>query len=116
MYGEDIDWCKRFQLADWRVVFFAGAEAVHYGGGSSANAPVRFFVELNRANLQYWQQYHGPISRRLNAAANWLNHFLRIIGWSLIYVAQSSKREKARREVKQNAASLQSPFTSAELL
>ncbi len=111
MYGEDIDWCKRFQLAGWRVVFFADAEAVHYGGGSSANAPVRFFVELHRANLQYWQKYHGPAARLLNATANSLNHVIRIMGWGLVYLAQSSKREKARREVKQNAASLQNIFT-----
>lgn len=42
MYGEDIDWCKRFHQCGWRVVYFAGAEALHYGGASSSAAPVRF--------------------------------------------------------------------------
>ncbi|MGC1383774.1 MAG: hypothetical protein WA823_08350, partial [Candidatus Acidiferrales bacterium] len=61
--------------------------------------------------LQYWQKYHGPAARLLNATANSLNHVIRIMGWGLVYLAQSSKREKARREVKQNAASLQNIFT-----
>ncbi len=46
MYGEDMDWCYRFHEAGEKVVFFAGAGAIHYGGGSSSNAPLRFYLEL----------------------------------------------------------------------
>jgi GT2 family glycosyltransferase len=42
MYGEDVDWCKRFRQKGWKVVFFGEAEALHYGGASSANAPIKF--------------------------------------------------------------------------
>ena len=55
MYAEDVDWCKRFHLAGWRVVFYPEARALHYGGASSKNAPARFLVEKQRANLQYWK-------------------------------------------------------------
>jgi len=52
MYGEDMDWCKRFWKNGWPIRFYPGAEAIHYGGASSANSPVRFHVEMQRANLQ----------------------------------------------------------------
>jgi hypothetical protein len=44
------------------VVFYPEARALHYGGASSKNAPARFLVEKQRANLRYWKKYHGRIS------------------------------------------------------
>ena len=32
MYGEDMDWCRRFWQCGWQVVFVPAAEAIHYGG------------------------------------------------------------------------------------
>ena len=58
MYGEDMDWCKRFWAGGWKVTFVPSAEAIHYGGASSANAPVRFYIERQRADLQYWKKHH----------------------------------------------------------
>lgn len=60
MYGEDIDWCKRFRLAGWPAVFYPGARAVHFGAASSSRAPVRFYIEKQKANLAYWRKHHGP--------------------------------------------------------
>jgi hypothetical protein len=62
MYAEDMDWCKRFWELGWQVVFVPAAEAIHYGGGSSANAPVRFYIEKHRASLQYWRKHHSRFS------------------------------------------------------
>jgi GT2 family glycosyltransferase len=58
-YAEDVDWCKRFQDANWKVVFVPEATATHFGGGSSAQAPLRYSVELIRANVFYWRKHHG---------------------------------------------------------
>ncbi len=41
-----MDWCKRYWDKGWKLVFVAHACAIHYGGGSSANAPVRFYIEM----------------------------------------------------------------------
>ena len=59
MYGEDIDWSYRFYRATRERVFFAEANAIHYGGASSANSPVRFHIEMYRAMGQYWRKHHG---------------------------------------------------------
>jgi GT2 family glycosyltransferase len=110
MYGEDMDWCKRFHENGWRVVFYPEAEATHYGGGCSANDPLRFSVEQQRANLQYWKKYHGRISLLLYAVAVWLGHAVRLTGWSLIGLAKSSARTRARYEVKHNFECMRRTF------
>jgi GT2 family glycosyltransferase len=63
MYGEDVDWCRRCWKAGWQVVFFPGAEAVHYRGASSAIEPVRTAVGQQRSLLHYWSKHHGPFGR-----------------------------------------------------
>jgi len=59
MYGEDVDWCRRCWKAGWQVVFFPGAEAIHYGGGSSAAEPLRSAVAQQQSILYYWSKHHG---------------------------------------------------------
>ena len=59
MYGEDMDWCRRFWVAGWKLYFVPTAKIIHYGGGSSSNSPVRFFIEKQRADLQYWKKHHS---------------------------------------------------------
>jgi hypothetical protein len=62
MYAEDMDLCLRYRRAAWRVTFLPRAEIIHYGGASSDRAPVRFWIEQQRASLQYWKKHHGVAS------------------------------------------------------
>jgi len=59
MYGEDLDWCRRCWKAGWRIVFFPGAKAIHYRGGSSSAQPLRFAVAQQKSVLHYWRKHHG---------------------------------------------------------
>jgi GT2 family glycosyltransferase len=58
-YAEDIDWSKRFWDAGWKLMFVPDATATHFGGGSTANAPLRYSIEILRATLKYWRKHHG---------------------------------------------------------
>lgn len=58
-YAEDVDWCKRFWDKGWRVTFVPDATAIHFGGASSGNAPLRYSVQMLRANLEYWRKHRG---------------------------------------------------------
>jgi GT2 family glycosyltransferase len=102
MYAEDIDWCSRFWSAGWRVVFYPDAKSVHYGGGSSANDPLRFSLEQGRANLQYWRKHHGTASSVMYLATVLLGHALRAAGWGLISLIRPGGREKAVLQIKRN--------------
>lgn len=87
MYGEDMDWCKRFWAKGWPLVFVPDAEAVHYGGASSAGAPVRFFIEKQRADLQYWRKHHSWVARQCYFGVAFVYHSLRVVGYALAWLA-----------------------------
>jgi len=115
MYAEDVDWCQRFNMADWRVVFYPEAKAVHYGGASSANAPSRFNVELQRANLQYWKKYHGRVSLLFYLLIACLSYTIRLTGWAGVYLTKKSSHSRATNEVKQYLKCLRWVFDSRTL-
>jgi GT2 family glycosyltransferase len=59
MYGDDVDWCRRCWNAGWEVVFYPGAQAIHYRGKTTAPYPVRFAVAQQRSVLYYWSKHHS---------------------------------------------------------
>ena len=106
IYGEDIDWSYRYHQAGWRVVFFPGAAALHYGGASSSNAPIRFYIEMQQANLQYWEKHSRPPAKFAYLACSWIHHVLRVVGYTAVYAVQRSKRAMAGYKVKRSVASI----------
>src|SRR5260370_5905585 len=44
MYGDDLDWSKRFRDAGWKVIYFPEAESLHYGGRRKGRGPLLTFV------------------------------------------------------------------------
>jgi hypothetical protein len=78
-YMEDVDWCRRFWNRGWRVSFVPEATAVHYGGGSTANAPLHYSIQYHRANLKYWQKYYGPAGWCGYLGIATLHHALRLV-------------------------------------
>jgi GT2 family glycosyltransferase len=106
IYGEDIDWCKRFNESGWKVVFFPDAEAIHYGGASSKNAPIKFYLEMQRANYQYWVKHHSRLASDAFLLINLLHHTIRIIGEIAMYSLVRSKRNVATYKIKRSLASM----------
>jgi hypothetical protein len=107
MYGEDMDWCYRFRQAGQQIVFFAEAEAVHYGGASSANAPLRFHLEQCYANDQYWKKHRGPVARVIFLVSLGLHHIVRLLGASLTYITFPSRREMSAVKLQRSWICLQ---------
>jgi GT2 family glycosyltransferase len=115
MYGEDIDWCHRFIKAGWRVVFYPGAEALHYGAKSSAEAPTRFYVEMRRANLQYFRKHHGRVGSVGYILATWIHELVRIVGYSLVYCCDHARRPAAAFKVSRSVLCLRWLFRAMPL-
>jgi GT2 family glycosyltransferase len=107
MYGEDVDWCYRFRQAGQPVVFFAEAGAIHYGGASSANAPVRFYLELYRATWQYWRKHHGGLAQVGFLAAFAIHHSIRLLACAVLYLLSPSRRAQTTARFKRSLACLQ---------
>jgi GT2 family glycosyltransferase len=107
MFGEDIDWCQRFGKAGWRVVFCGNTESFHYGGGSSEEAPARYYVEMRRANLQYFQKHHGSLGAAGYRIAIAIHELARIAGYSVSYCLHRANRVSARSKVRRSVSCLQ---------
>jgi GT2 family glycosyltransferase len=105
IYGEDVDWCRRFNEGGWKVVFFSEAEALHYGGASSANAPIRFDIEMQRANYQYWTKHHSRVQAAAYLLISLVHHTLRVIGEIAAYPLRRS-RAAARYKISRGFASI----------
>ena len=86
-YAEDVDWCNRFWDSGWRVAFVPAATATHFGGGSSANAPLRYSIHLLRANLDYWRKYWGIPGQAAFYVLSVIHHSLRLISRGLRLIA-----------------------------
>lgn len=102
IYGEDMDWCKRFWLKGRKLTFLSTTRAIHYGGGSSRNAPIRFFLEKQKADLQYWRKHHSALQAFGYLVISIVHMMLRIIGYSLRQLVGgdvSSYRYKVRRSI-----------------
>jgi GT2 family glycosyltransferase len=102
IYGEDMDWCRRFRDRGWPVVFIPEAQAVHHGGASSANAPVRFYLERHKADLQYWRKHHPPWAVAAYLLITCLHLTLRLCAHSLALLVDPGdplERHKLRRSV-----------------
>jgi len=80
MYSEELDWCRRFKDAGWRVVFLPEAKVIHYEGRSSEQAVTARHINFQRAKLRYFRKYHGALQ------ASVLRAFLLLVyGWQLLW-------------------------------
>jgi GT2 family glycosyltransferase len=111
MYGEDMDWCRRFWQCGWQVVFVPAAEAIHYGGASSSNAPLRFYIEMLRADLQYWQKHHSSPAVTCYFALTCLHLLLRLAGYSAAFLFRRSTRVTSKYKMKRSLAALRWMFS-----
>jgi len=110
IYAEEIDLCRRFWMAGWEVVFYPGAEIVHFGRGSSSREPIRFTLEQQKSILQYWKKYHkipGQVAILIIMA---MNHLLRIGAGVLLLLIRSSKKNNGLNNIKKHFVCLLSLF------
>ena len=105
-YGEDVDWCRRFRDAGWDVVFYPEAAAIHDHAASSKKDPIRFFIELHKADLQYWQKHHGRIGRWIYVCIILLRHGLRLPLFAAVYFLRPGMREQTHFKIRRNWACL----------
>jgi hypothetical protein len=115
IFAEDVDWCKRCWKAGWRVVFFPGASAIHYRGGSSAKQdPVRMAVIQQRSILRYWKKHHGLLGSLGMRCLIFLNKLVRCGAASISYLALPSKRAESVLRLRVAASSLLALFSSGK--
>lgn len=116
MYGEDIDWCHRFRAAGWQVVFYSDAGALHYASASADQAPTRFYVEMRRANMQYFRKHHGRIGVFGYWLAIWVHEITRIVGYLFLYCCKRHRRSEASFKIGRSTACIRWLIGDSSLL
>jgi len=88
------------------VVHFPNAAAIHYGEGSSSRAPIRFYIEMHRANLKYWKRHHNSVSQVVYGLIVILHESLRVLGYGAVYALKRSARSEASFKLRRSMACL----------
>jgi len=105
-YAEDIDWCRRFWNQGWKVVFVPKATATHFDGGSSSNAPLRYNIEMLRANIAYWRKYYGLMGQAAFVFLSIIHHVIRLILFGLKKVVGNDRNGETVYKLKRSLFSL----------
>jgi len=70
LYMEDLDWCRRFWDAGWKVFYEPAGTALHVKGGSSgARRAPRQEVAFHRGMARFYRRFDGPEHNPLLNAA-----------------------------------------------
>jgi GT2 family glycosyltransferase len=78
MYSEELDWCRRFREAGWRVVYLPTAQIVHHVGKSSGQVVAARHVYFQTSKVRYFRKYHGRLTAEI---LRWF--LLANYGWQL---------------------------------
>lgn len=113
MYSEDMDWCRRFWAHRWPVVFVPSCEAIHYGGGSSSNSPIRFAIERQKADLLYWRKHHSRLATACYFLISCLHLLLRVAACPIAACFQKSARQNWKNKSKSSLQCLKWLVTAA---
>ena len=61
MYSEELDWCRRFREAGWRIVYLPEAQIVHHVGKSSEQVTVARHIHFQTSKVHYFHKHHGAL-------------------------------------------------------
>ncbi len=88
LHCEDLDWCMRFQLKQWKIGFVPQAIVTHAKGVCSASKP--FFVEWHKhlGMLRFYNKFFYPKDPLILSVAVWLGIAIK---WLLTFVTQAIK-------------------------
>ena len=84
MYGEELDWCLRTKKAGWMVMYYPGAEIIHYKGECSKfnhrRAAFEFYKSMYLFHKKHFAENYSPITNfiiymgiLLRASSLWKN-------------------------------------------
>lgn len=101
-YGEDVDWCRRFWDAGWKVVFVPKAVATHFGGASSSKAALQYTIEMLRSNVAYWKKHYGLWGQAALYSLSVFHHTIRLVAQCLKLAIGRQTRDQGANGVRRS--------------
>jgi GT2 family glycosyltransferase len=97
MYSEELDWCRRFRAAGWRVSYVPSAEVVHLEGASSRLDLAARDRLFQASKLEYAAKWHGALVAQALRAYLVLEYLVRGLEEALKLTLRSRVRERRAR-------------------
>lgn len=106
VYGEEADWCFRFQNAGWRRVFAPIAQIIHCDGGGKSTIQLRasMYVQMQKSLLIFMRKHRGVVNWLIAKVVIIAAMMARSVYWSACLIVKP--REIARRGSEQANAAL----------
>jgi len=104
MYGEEADWCYRFQKAGWQIVFTPTARIVHLGGVSTARLKGPMCLQLRASILLFLRKHRGLASYVAGCVFVSLFFLLRLPVWLATAAALGGTRAESWQTARTYAA------------
>ena len=57
LHCEDLDWCMRFRMAGWQILFVPGVEIIHNKGVCSADRPIRVEWHKHKGMILFYRKF-----------------------------------------------------------
>ena len=66
LHCEDLDWCMRFRMKGWKILFVPAVEAMHFKGACGINRPIRVEWHKHCGMVRFYRkffrhQYPAPL-------------------------------------------------------
>ena len=106
IYAEDKDYCKRIKEKKLKIINYPIAEIIHFGGASSSNAPIKFHIEMYKANLLYWQKHYSRVEYIFYLNLIMLRVTIRVIVGRFLKIMGFKKIARANDKLTKNLALL----------
>jgi GT2 family glycosyltransferase len=104
MYGEETDWCYRFNKSGWKCLFTPVATIVHIHGASSRRRKCAMELQCRASILHFIRKHRGELYYRLACIMFALNAFLRIPYWFFRWLFSGRKNGEAWSCVKMHCS------------
>ena len=95
-YTEDVDWCKRFYDAGWKIVYLSNVKSIHFGGESTAITPAKYQVIMEKSGLIYWTKHHGKTTVFFYKLLKTIKYSFSILSLKLTGSVKKNKNSLAR--------------------
>ena len=57
LHCEDLDWCERFRLKGWKILFVPDAPVIHYKGTCSRSRPIFVEWHKHKGMLRFYRKF-----------------------------------------------------------
>lgn len=90
IYGNDMDWSRRFGNRGWTSVYLPNVRVLHYGGGTTDSLGIRYSVltEMQNNLSWYYYKYYGLLGLGLSRLFQAIGFLARLILWGLLALAK----------------------------